>query len=97
MSFFGRIGKWFKRNVIEDFVTPLFRKGIGDALTWALPRALSLVAQVAADPKLLTNDAKRAAVFRGLEGEAKATGIAIGASLINTAIELAVQKLKAGT
>lgn len=97
MNFWKKMGRLCRRGakaVVTDFVAPLFHEAISKELAVVLPLAAEVTGKLAADPGLLTNDDKRAAAFKDLSRRLAARQIAIGASLINTAIELAVQKLK---
>jgi len=76
-----------------DFFMPLLTRQIGDSLSRLLPIALEIVAELATK-KNLTNAEKRAAAVNRLTSEIKVEGIAATNSLINFAIEAAVQKLK---
>lgn len=77
-------------DIIAPFVR-LFLTKSGQALAEI---ALSAVVKVASDPSILTGEAKRNKAFNMILVELKARGITIATSVINTAIEVAVQKMK---
>ena len=92
------IFKWFKsraKRVIEDFVAPLFRSGVAAELAWALPKALDIAMRLQSGQ--LSSADKRTAAIKDLLTEAKNQQISIATSLAATAIELAVQKIKAAS
>jgi predicted N-acetyltransferase YhbS len=97
MSAWSRFTRAFRsgaKAVVADFVAPLFRAAVSKELAIVLPLAAEVTGRLAADPRMLTNDDKRRAAFDELSGRLAAQQVAIGASLINTAIELAVRKLR---
>ncbi|MGH6933288.1 MAG: phage holin, LLH family [Dongiaceae bacterium] len=97
MNLWNKLARAFKRGakvVVADFVAPLFRTAVSKELAVILPIAAEVTGRLAADPRLLTNDDKRAAAFKEMSRRLATQQIAIGASLINTAIELAVQRFK---
>jgi hypothetical protein len=81
-------------GTLWDFIKPLLSAGIHDALNQLLPVALNIVAQIAKDPTVVSNDDKRNAALKNLQSYVTMIGISVGTSVLNTAIELAVQKLK---
>lgn len=82
---------------IWEFIKPLLREGIRDELKTLLPIALEAVTRLA-PLATMSGGEKRLAAFRQIKKEigamALGASITIGTSLINTAIELALQKLK---
>lgn len=87
---------WIKAAMssVGEFLLPvikMFLSSIGPALAKA---ALGAVAVVAQDLAGKTNAEKRDAAYGLIVDELKAQGITAAESAINTAIELAVQKLK---
>lgn len=85
LKFFGELG---------EFLAVLLKKGIQDELKLLLPIALSAVKTVAADASLTSGDAKFNAALAIVGDQLGDKQAAIGKSLINLAIELAVQKFK---
>jgi len=76
-----------------DFFLPLLTRQIGDSLSRLLPIALEIVTELATRVNM-TSAEKRGAAVHWLTSELKAEGIAAKNSLINFAIEAAVQKMK---
>lgn len=81
------------RNV-WSFLAPLLARATADLLETLLPMALAIVTELAAT-NMSGRDKQRIAKER-LQAEAFKAGMDVGASLLNTAVELAVQKLKEG-
>lgn len=84
-------------GTIGDFLRPIFAQGTKELMEQLLPLALQTVAAIAADPTVVSNDAKRQEALVKLENKAEAIGLQVGTSMLNWAIETAVQKLKAST
>lgn len=85
LKLFGEIG---------EFLAVLLKKGIQEQLKALLPIALNAVKTVAADATLTSGEAKFNAAFSIIGDQLGDKQQAIGKSLINLAIELAVQKMK---
>jgi hypothetical protein len=85
LKFFGELG---------DFLAVLLKSGVQDELKALLPIALNAVKTVAADPTLTTGDAKFNAAFALIGDQLGDKQATIGKSLVNLAIELAVQRFK---
>lgn len=79
---------------VGRFLLSLLRRGVYDTLDQILPIALEVVLQVARDPSLVTDEEKRRAAFESLKRRLAIVGISVSASLINLAIEMAIQRLK---
>lgn len=77
---------------IVSFLAPIAASSAGKLLDQVLPIALGVVADVAKTRDL--PNAKRDAAYEQLKGAAVAAGIDAGTSVLNLAIELAVQRLK---
>ena len=82
------------RAKLRQFLAELLKGALEILLAALLDIAKQAVAQVAADPKILTNDDKRKAAAKIIADYAKQKGINAGDSVINLAIELAVQDFK---
>lgn len=96
-SFFDSIIEWFENHFgwLADFFKPMaaaIEQQGGKILVQA---AQAAVAEVEADPTILTAGAKRDAAVARVLTSLQAAGIQAGISVVNTAIELAVQGLKA--
>jgi len=76
-----------------DFFMPLLTRQIGASLSRLLPIALEIVTELATRVNM-TNAERRGAAVHWLTSEIKVEGIAATNSLINFAIEAAVQKMK---
>jgi len=83
--FFGNVG---------DFLMPFVKIFISQAGQILMNTALKVVMDIAKDPSLATDQAKRDAAFQAIMADLKAKGITLGTSTINAAIEAAVQKIK---
>ena len=77
---------------VLNFILPILKDSTSRLLSDLLPIALEIVASLADSNK--TGDEKRKAAFARIETAAKARGIETVNSVINLAIELAVQKSK---
>jgi len=80
------------RQVLE-FLIPVLTKQLGVSLAVLLPIALGIVKELASVEKL-SNKQKREKASKELIAAAAAEGINAANSLINLAIEMAVNKLK---
>lgn len=89
---------WFLNlfGVLGEFMKAVLRRGIADQLNVILPLALETVARIAADPTGLTSSEKREAAIDLLGRQLVTRSIEASASTINFALELALQKYKAG-
>lgn len=98
MSFWSSVGSWFTGafTFLQRFIQPALdslAKNGGEILAQT---ALDAVRAVAADPKLITDTARRNAAFNAILATLSARGIEAATSAINLALEIAVQNLKAG-
>jgi hypothetical protein len=87
---------WLLRlfGFLGEFLAVLFQKGIAEELKVVLPIVTRYVKAVANDPSLITGESKREVVFATVLSELGAAQLQVGSSVINLAIELAVQKFK---
>lgn len=92
MSFFTDIGIFFSRA--WDFVRPMVLQFMSEAGQVLAKSALSAVTVVAQSYGSADGDVKRKAAFDLIAKDLQQQGITIGTSLIYSAIEAAVQKLK---
>lgn len=79
-------------SVVWDFLKPIILEFLKDSGKELANAALEVVTSLSASD--ITNEEKRAEAFKRITEKLKAKGIEIRDSLINTAIEIAVQKLK---
>lgn len=86
LKFFGEIGA---------YLAAVLKPALQAELKVVLPLAAKAVAQVAADPTLLSGGAKRDAAVAAILAQLAKAQVSIGISTVNLAIELAVQKSKA--
>lgn len=77
---------------VLNFILPILKDSTSKLLADLLPIALEVVTSFAQSNK--TSEEKRRAAFARIETAAKARGIEAANSVINLAIELAVQKSK---
>ena len=77
---------------VLNFILPILKDSTSKLLADLLPIALEIVASMAESNK--SGSEKRNAAFHRITLAAKGRGIEAGASIINLAIELAVQKSK---
>ena len=77
---------------VLNFILPILKDSTSKLLSDLLPIAMEVVISYANSNK--TSDEKRKAAFSRIETAAKARGIEAANSIINLAIELAVQKSK---
>jgi len=91
---FLKLWAWFSGASVSllNFLLPIISGAAGVLLEQIAPIALKVVASLADDKR--TGDAKRKAAAKEIEELALAAGISASASVINAAIELAVQNLK---
>ena len=80
-------------TALLNFFLPIFRQVLSTALEQLLPVALDIVTQLATGQ--LSGKDKQAAAVALLEQAAIKQGITASTSLLNFAVESAVQKLKA--
>jgi hypothetical protein len=71
----------------------LFEDTIQQELQVVIPLATKIVAEIAADPTLVTSDQKRNAALAGIGADLLASQKQIAPSIISLAVELAVQNL----
>lgn len=97
---FQKIGQWFS-NFLKNPMVQKFEQFIKQVFIAEKPiiiAALKDVAMVAVrrveNVDTLTNEEKRAQAFGQIADYAKNQGIAVGTSMINLAIEMAVQAVK---
>lgn len=86
LKFFGSLGR---------FLSVLFKGAINEELKVVLPIAAGAVRSVASDPTLLSSGAKRDTAIGLILAELASAQAKVGVSVINLAIELAVQEFKA--
>lgn len=86
LKFFGALGK---------FLSVLFKGAINEELKVVLPIAAGAVRSVAKDPTLIAAGSKRDTAVELILAELAAAQVKVGISVINLAIELAVQEFKA--
>lgn len=81
---------------VWGFISPFVKIFVSSAGQILAGVALDVVKQIAADPSLVGsgNLDKRQAAFEKIKGELVARGLEASTSVINAAIEAAVQKLK---
>lgn len=80
-------------NKLLAFFLPIFKKAAADVLEQLLPLALEVVSSL--DSKKISGEKKFDQAFKTLTSKAEEVGISAGVSIINFAIESAVQRLKA--
>jgi len=83
-----------KLSWLERFILSLFERGIVEYLEKLLPIAVDIVTKLAQN-NTLTSDQKRTEAVRQLGDAAKSVGIDVGLSVLNLAVEMALQKVKA--
>jgi len=76
------------------FLKPLLQIALQQEMAAVMPIAMAAVAQVAADPSLLSGGAKRDAALKIIGQQMQAASIQAAASTVNLVLELAVTKLK---
>jgi len=81
-------------SAVLNFLLPILKSAIAGSLERLLPLALQIVTELAVNNQL-GNAEKRGVAVSRLADAAKAEGITASVSLVNFAIEAAVQKLKA--
>lgn len=80
-------------NYIETYVFPVLKSAAGTALVQLAPAALQAVKDAAARGG--SNQDKFNYAFDQIKAAAVVNGVAVGASVLNTLIENALQQLKA--
>jgi len=83
-----------KLSWLERFILSLFERGVVDYLEKLLPVAVGIVTSLMQN-NTLTSEQKRAEAVKQLGDAAKNTGIDVGLSVLNLAVEMALQKVKA--
>jgi hypothetical protein len=83
-----------KLSWLERFILSLFERGIVEYLEKLLPIAVDIVT-ILAQNNTLTSEQKRTEAVRQLGDTAKNIGIDVGLSVLNLAVEMALQKVKA--
>lgn len=78
-----------------SFIESLARRGVVDYLEKLLPVALDIVTEIAKSYSTTDGEQKRALAVKRLSSYATSIGIEVGTSLLNLAIEMAVQRMKA--
>ena len=79
---------------VWDFILPFLKILVSQAGQILAQVAMDTVKQVALNNSNVPGDQKKAIAFDVISSSLKTQGIALGASVINLAIETAVQKLK---
>lgn len=99
MGLIAAIKNWLNPLLAKfrAFLGAIFKGAVEEILAALKDIALQAVAEVAKDPSLITDDARRKEAFKILSKLAEARGIKAGDSLKNLAIELAVQYFKASS
>jgi len=85
----------FILSELWSFLQPLIRHLLSDAGTILAQAAMAAVTAVAAEMSGASNEEKRQAAFEKILDDLKTSGIQLGASVINAALEAAVVKMKA--
>lgn len=80
-------------NKLLNFFLPIFQKTIASMLEQLLPLALEIVSSL--DSKKISGEKKFDQAVKALTSKAEEVGISAGISIINFAVESAVQRLKA--
>lgn len=86
LKFFGSLGK---------FLSVLFKSALKKELEVVMPIAAGAVRSVASDPTLIQPGSKRDTAISLILAELTTAQVEVGRSVINLAIELAVQEFKA--
>jgi len=96
MRIFAKIKAWFSPLIAKfrEFLKAIFQGATEIVLASLKDIAIRVVQEVAADPSIITDEDKRKAAFKRIQQYAVTEGIEAKDSLINLAIELAVQYLK---
>jgi len=84
----------FAFSKIWDFLMPFIKAFLSDIGVLLARTAMEVVTEIQKDMPVANGDDKRREAFKRIEEKLKGQGIQIGASLINAAIEAAVQKIK---
>jgi hypothetical protein len=79
---------------LGDYLKVIFQTALKEELKVVMPIATTFVKQVASDPTLLTGAEKRAVAFKSILDQLSSSQAQIGTSVVNLAIELAVQNMK---
>lgn len=82
-------------GVLWEYVKVLFQSTLKKELELVLPIASEVVAMIAKDPSVMTDTEKRDSAFNQIKDLLVGSQKTVGSSVINLAIELALQKLKA--
>ncbi len=85
----------FAFSKVWDFLLPFIKNFMSEAGALLAETALEIIAEIQNEMAGASSDEKRAEAFKRIEAKLKEKGIALGASVINAAIEAAVQKIKA--
>jgi len=96
MGLIAKIKAWFSPLLatFRDFLKAIFQGAVELTLAALKDLAIQVVSELQYDPSIITNEDKRKIAFERIKVLAKAKGISVKDSLINLAIELAVQYLK---
>lgn len=81
-------------NSVKSFLGKFFKSALQQQLQILMPVALGIVSAIENDPSIVVNGDKRSVAFDAISDKVRAGEKGIGASLINLAIELAVQEIK---
>lgn len=81
-------------NIYESVIKPLMAFALNEAKRTALEIATGVIKDIASDPGLITDAQKRAAAFERIKQRAKDAGHELKDSVINYAIEAAVNAVK---
>lgn len=96
-TLFSKLWTWITGRSADlwDFLQPILAREAGALLQQILPIALTVVREVAQTRDL--PNAKRDAAYAKLKAAVEAAGMAASTSVLNSAVELAYQRLKAET
>jgi len=90
----SRIWLLLKAKQILSFIESLAKRGVVNYLEKLLPVALDIVTEIAKSYSTTDGEQKRALAVKRLSSYATSVGIDVGVSLLNLAIEMAVQRMK---
>lgn len=97
---FQKIAQWFS-NLLKNPLVQKFEQFLKEVFTAEKPLIIAALKDIATTAvkqvdglETLTNEEKRAQAFAQISNYARTKGIAVGASMINLAIEMAVQAVK---
>jgi hypothetical protein len=81
-------------SFLKTFFSKFFKETVEAQLAIIVPIALEAVKKVAADPTILTSDAKRAIAISMILAELTAKELLFAKRLVNLALEIAVVEFK---